>query len=237
MTKTSLESIPLLADIDKLERLAKSASQGYPPYNVAQTSDNSFRITLSVAGFTEEDLSITVEDNLLVIRGRPVKDSEEFRFLHRGIAVRQFHRSFVLADGVVVGEAAVEDGLLHVDLRRFHPVDEEIGTNTDVALSGKAAETETDIDSLSLQQADAAIQDEASPDIVHIREVPVTNVKKMRERLGMTQKAFAETYGFSLGAVRHWEQNARVPGRGERILLSMISADPEKVAQIVRETF
>jgi|TARA_B110000879_G_C10784728_1_gene360365 HSP20 family molecular chaperone IbpA len=104
-----------------LERSAKSGNEGYPPFNIEQTSDRSYRITLAVAGFGEGDLSITVEDRQLVIRGRQNEDSEGRVFLHRGIAGRQFQRSFVLADGVEVGEALMENGLLHVDLTQAKP--------------------------------------------------------------------------------------------------------------------
>nr|WP_153215000.1 Hsp20 family protein [Tritonibacter litoralis] len=104
-----------------LERSAKFGNEGYPPYNIEQTSDFSYRITLAVAGFAEEDLSITIEDRQLVIRGRQSDDSEGRVFLHRGIAARQFQRMFVLADGVEVGEAVMENGLLHVDLTRSRP--------------------------------------------------------------------------------------------------------------------
>jgi HSP20 family molecular chaperone IbpA len=104
-----------------LERSAKSGNEGYPPYNIEQTSDYSYRITLAVAGFGEGDLSITIEDRQLVIRGRQRDDSEGRVFLHRGIAARQFQRMFVLADGVEVGEAVMENGLLHLDLTRSRP--------------------------------------------------------------------------------------------------------------------
>lgn len=104
-----------------LERSAKSGNEGYPPYNIEQTSDSSYRITLAVAGFGEANLAITVEDRQLVIRGRQSDDSEGRVFLHRGIAARQFQRMFVLADGVEVGEAIMENGLLHVDLTRAAP--------------------------------------------------------------------------------------------------------------------
>jgi HSP20 family molecular chaperone IbpA len=104
-----------------LERSAKSGNEGYPPFNIEQTSERSYRISLAVAGFPEEDLSITVEDRQLVIRGRQNEDSEGRVFLHRGIAGRQFQRSFVLADGVEVGEALMENGLLHVDLTQAKP--------------------------------------------------------------------------------------------------------------------
>ena len=126
MTKLTLGSYPHLLGFEQLERLlertAKSENGGYPPFNIEQTSDHSYRITLAVAGFREEDLSITVEDLQLVIRGRQVDDEGDGRvFLHRGIAARQFQRVFVLADGVEVGEARMENGLLHVDLDRAVP--------------------------------------------------------------------------------------------------------------------
>ena len=125
MTKLTLGTHPFLLGFEQLERLvertAKSGNDGYPPYNIEQTSERSYRITLAVAGFTESDLSITVEDRSLVIRGRQADDSANRVFLHRGIAARQFQRSFVLAEGVEVGEAVMENGLLHVDLTRHVP--------------------------------------------------------------------------------------------------------------------
>jgi len=125
MTKLALGTHPFLLGFEQLEQLvertAKSGNDGYPPYNIEQTSERSYRITLAVAGFAERDLSITVEDNALVIRGRQSEDAEGRVFLHRGIAARQFQRNFVLADGVDVGEAMMENGLLHVDLTRSEP--------------------------------------------------------------------------------------------------------------------
>ncbi|MDF1854441.1 Hsp20 family protein [Pseudooceanicola sp.] len=125
MTKLSLGSHPYLLGFEQLERLlernAKSGNEGYPPFNIEQTSDTSYRITLAVAGFAEADLSITVEDRQLVIRGRQTEEGDDRVFLHRGIAGRQFQRSFVLAEGVDVGEAQMENGLLHVDLNRAEP--------------------------------------------------------------------------------------------------------------------
>ncbi|GAA6199379.1 Hsp20 family protein [Aquicoccus sp. SU-CL01552] len=125
MSKLTLGSYPHMLGFEQLERLlersAKSGNEGYPPYNIEQTSDYSYRITLAVAGFAEEDLSITVEDRQLVIRGRQADDGAGRVFLHRGIAGRQFQRMFVLADGVEVGEAIMENGLLHVDLTRAKP--------------------------------------------------------------------------------------------------------------------
>ncbi|HID68186.1 MAG TPA: Hsp20 family protein [Roseibacterium sp.] len=125
MTKLTLASHPFLLGFDQLERLvertAKSGNEGYPPYNIEQQGENAYRITLAVAGFAEDDLAITVEDRQLVIRGKQ-RDADDARvFLHRGIATRQFQRSFVLADGVDVAGAAMEHGLLHVDLTRAVP--------------------------------------------------------------------------------------------------------------------
>lgn len=125
MTKLALGTHPFLLGFEQLERLvertAKTGNEGYPPYNIEQTSENSYRITLAVAGFSESDLSIQVEDSTLVIRGRQKDDGEGRMFLHRGIAARQFQRSFVLAEGVDVGAATMENGLLHVDLSRQVP--------------------------------------------------------------------------------------------------------------------
>jgi len=125
MTKLTFASHPFLLGFDQLERLvertAKSGNDGYPPYNIEQASENAYRITLAVAGFGEEDLSITLEDRQLTVRGRQNDDDGERVFLHRGIAARQFQRSFVLADGVEVAGASMENGLLHIDLERAAP--------------------------------------------------------------------------------------------------------------------
>lgn len=122
MTKLTLGAHPFLLGFDELERLVertvKTGNDGYPPYNIEQVSEDSFRITLAVAGFAEADLAITVEDKSLVVRGRQSDDDAARVFLHRGIAARQFQRSFVLADGVEVAGATMENGLLHVDLKR-----------------------------------------------------------------------------------------------------------------------
>ena len=125
MTKLTLGAHPFLLGFDQLERLvertAKSGKDGYPPFNIEQTSENSYRITLAVAGFSESDLSIMVEDRQLIVRGRHSEQDEGREFLHRGIAARQFQKSFVLAHGVEVGEAKLENGLLHIDLKRAEP--------------------------------------------------------------------------------------------------------------------
>lgn len=125
MTKMALGSHPFLLGFDELERLvertAKSDAGGYPPYNIEQTGDSAYRISLAVAGFGEDDLAITVEDRQLVVRGRQPETGGERLFLHRGIASRQFQRTFVLADGVEVTGARMENGLLHLDLQRAEP--------------------------------------------------------------------------------------------------------------------
>ncbi|MCC6304929.1 MAG: Hsp20 family protein [Rhodobacteraceae bacterium] len=125
MTKLSFGGHPFLLGFDQLERLvertAKSGQDGYPPYNIEQIADGVFRITLALAGFREDDLSITLEDRQLVIRGRQAEEGEGRVYLHRGIAARQFQRSFVLAEGVEVAGATLESGLLHVDLHRHQP--------------------------------------------------------------------------------------------------------------------
>lgn len=125
MTKMSLGTHPFLLGFEQLERMveqaAKSGKDGYPPFNIEQVSESAYRITLAVAGFTDDDLSITVENAKLVIRGAQSDTGEERVFLHRGIAARQFMKSFVLADGVEVSGAKTENGLLHIDLERAEP--------------------------------------------------------------------------------------------------------------------
>lgn len=125
MTKTTFATHPFLLGFDQLERLvertAKSATDGYPPFNIEQAGDNDYRITLAVAGFRDEDLTITVEDRQLTVRGQQPDDDRDRVYLHRGIAARQFQRSFVLAEGVDVAGAGLENGLLHIDLKREVP--------------------------------------------------------------------------------------------------------------------
>jgi len=121
MTRLSVFNSPLLLGFDQferaLDRVTKATADGYPPYNVEQRGENGLRITLAVAGFTMDDLTVQIEDNQLVIRGKQVDDKDRV-YLHRGIAARQFQRSFVLADGIEVAGAWLENGLLHVDLAR-----------------------------------------------------------------------------------------------------------------------
>jgi HSP20 family molecular chaperone IbpA len=121
MTRLSVFNSPLLLGFDHFERaldsIAKSASDGYPPYNVEQRGENRLRITLAVAGFAADDIEIQVEDSQLMVRGRQTEDQERI-YLHRGIAARQFQRSFILAEGIEVDSASLDNGLLHIDLVR-----------------------------------------------------------------------------------------------------------------------
>ena len=123
-TRLSLFNSPFLLGFDQfertLDRIAKNANEGYPPYNIEQTSEDGLRITLAVAGFTADDLQVQMEDNQLVIRGKQQDDKSRL-YLHRGIAARQFQRSFVLAEGIEVMGCDLNNGLLNVDLRRPIP--------------------------------------------------------------------------------------------------------------------
>jgi HSP20 family molecular chaperone IbpA len=122
---TRVFASPLFVGFDQLEqmleRASKSTSDGYPPYNIEQLTHTALRISLAVAGFTMDDLQITQEDNQLVIRGRQSEDTEGRIFLHRGIAARQFQRAFVMAEGIEVTGAWLDNGLLHIDLARPQP--------------------------------------------------------------------------------------------------------------------
>jgi HSP20 family molecular chaperone IbpA len=123
MNREFLKS-PFLLGFEQLERAldrtAKHAGDGYPPYNIESLEGEGLRLTLAVAGFAKDDIAITVEDRQLVIRGRQSEAGDK-TFLHRGIAARQFLRSFVLADGIEVKSAALEHGLLKIDLERPDP--------------------------------------------------------------------------------------------------------------------
>jgi HSP20 family molecular chaperone IbpA len=138
MTRLSLFNSPLLLGFDQLERtldrVSKAASDGYPPYNVEQTGEAALRITLAVAGFSMDDLSVQVEDNQLVVRGKQEDDKERI-YLHRGIAARQFQRSFMLAEGIEVATAWLDNGLLHIDLKR-RTIEGRVQT---IAIRGSAA--------------------------------------------------------------------------------------------------
>ena len=124
MSRISLLNSPLLLGFEEIERtldrLTKAGADGYPPYNIEQTGQDSLRITFAVAGFSRSDLDVTLEDRQLVIRGHQSDDKERV-YLHRGIGARQFQRAFVLADGMEVAGAGLDNGLLTVDLVRPQP--------------------------------------------------------------------------------------------------------------------
>ena len=119
MNRTLFNS-PLMLGFEHIERLLErnAKAESYPPYNIEHTNDERFKITLAVAGFAAEDLSVTVEDNQLVVRGR-LNNTVDKSFLHRGIATRQFQRGFVLADGIEVLGAELNHGLLTIELERI----------------------------------------------------------------------------------------------------------------------
>ena len=128
MSRMSVFNSPFLLGFDQFERtidrISKLSSDSYPPYNIEQTSPNSIRITIAVAGFNKNDLDISLEGNQLQIRGsREENDDAERIFIHRGIATRQFQRNFILAEGIEVDEASMENGLLFVDLSQ--PINNE----------------------------------------------------------------------------------------------------------------
>jgi HSP20 family molecular chaperone IbpA len=148
MTRVSVFSSPLLLGFDHIERVLdrvnKTAAEGYPPYNIEQTSAHRLRITLAVAGFAEGDLNVTVEDNQLVIRGKQQEENANRVYLHRGIAARQFTRNFVLAEGIEVSDAEIVNGLLHVDLEQ--PVPEPKVTQIKIKNNAKNKLTPKTID-------------------------------------------------------------------------------------------
>ena len=123
-TRLSVFDSPLFLGFDQFEktvdRMRKTANEGYPPYNIEQMGESGLRITLAVAGFTMDDLDIEQDQNQLTIRGRQTDDVERI-YLHRGIAARQFQRSFVLADGIEILGAYLDSGLLHIDMKRVEP--------------------------------------------------------------------------------------------------------------------
>jgi HSP20 family molecular chaperone IbpA len=142
MTRVSAFSSPFLLGFDEIERaldrVAKGPGTGYPPYNIerlARTSDRpeTLRITLAVAGFSRDELDVSVEDKELTIRGRQ-NDNDGRNYLHRGIAARQFVKTFVLADGIEVVGADLVDGLLSIDLAR--PEGERVARR--IAIKGRA---------------------------------------------------------------------------------------------------
>jgi HSP20 family molecular chaperone IbpA len=146
MSRLSLSTNPLLLGFDHVdrmvERIVKQSGDSYPPFNIEQIGETGFRIALAVAGFAPEDLSVQVETNQLVIRGRQAEQPDRV-YLHRGLAARQFRRVFVLADGLEVVSATLDKGILAIDLVRPTAATEvrtiAIETPNDAPASGKAA--------------------------------------------------------------------------------------------------
>jgi HSP20 family molecular chaperone IbpA len=151
VSRIPLFNSPFLLGFDHFERavdrIAKMSAEGYPPYNIEQLGENRIRITLAVAGFADRDLQIQIENNQLTVRGRQEEAGDRV-YLHRGIAARQFQRSFVLAEGIEVVGAELDNGLLHVDLVR--PEQESRVKNIEIKTaraSGRTIETRTSLKS------------------------------------------------------------------------------------------
>ena len=124
----TIDFSPLYRSVVGFDRLAQlletataDSASGYPPYNIERTDENAYRIELAVAGFKADELNIEVKENLLTVQGRKAANDEQRRFLHRGLAERDFERRFQLADYVVVTEAKLSDGLLSINLKRELP--------------------------------------------------------------------------------------------------------------------
>lgn len=139
----TIDLSPLYRSVVGFDRLASLLDQaaaqdsatGYPPYNIERTADNAYRIEIAVAGFKPEELNVEVKENLLTVQGRKAANDDERRYLHRGLAERNFERRFQLADYVVVVDAIIADGLLSISLKRelpeaLKPRRIEIGTAT-----------------------------------------------------------------------------------------------------------
>ena len=127
MSRMSVFNSPFLLGFEQFERtidrISKLSSVSYPPYNIEQLSSNLLRITIAVAGFEKKNLEINLEGNQLQIKGYRPEDDTDKIFIHRGIATRQFQRNFILAEGIEVDEASMENGLLFVDLSQ--PINNE----------------------------------------------------------------------------------------------------------------
>lgn len=153
-TRLSLFDSPLLLGFDDFEktidRLRKSSGDSYPPYNIEQIGEYGLRITLAVAGFSMNDLDVEIDQSQLTIRGKRKADNEEERiYLHRGIATRQFQRSFVLADGIEVTGADLDNGLLHINLERIIPESNAVKIKINQKTPAKNELKAIDVDSSS----------------------------------------------------------------------------------------
>lgn len=128
-TRLSLFDSPLFLGFDDFEktidRMRKSGADGYPPYNIEQIGNHGIRITLAVAGFSMDCLDVEADQNQLTIRGKQA-DEEDRLYIHRGIAARQFQKSFVIADGIEIRSADMDNGLLHINLERVIPESQAI---------------------------------------------------------------------------------------------------------------
>lgn len=137
--RISLFDSPLFLGFDQfertLDRIKKTAHEGYPPYNIEQIGEDGLRITLAVAGFSMNDLDVEIEHNQLTIRGKQTDDDGRM-YIHRGIAARQFQRSFILADGIEIMGATLDNGLLHIDMKRIIP--ESTARKIQISSSSKA---------------------------------------------------------------------------------------------------
>lgn len=160
-SRLALFDSPLFLGFDHFERtfdrLKKTATEGYPPYNIEQIGETALRITLAVAGFTMDELDVQVENNQLTIRGQQEESEDDAHkiYLHRGIAARQFQRSFVLADGIIVDGAYLDNGLLHIDMSRVEP------ESSARKIAIKSAEKPTNGHHLK-QAIDVGVKDDAS---------------------------------------------------------------------------
>jgi len=197
-TRLSMFNSPFLLGFDQLERrldrIARSSDDGYPPYNIEQIGERLLRITLAVAGFAESDLEITLEDRQLTIRGKQADEASaangetERVLLHRGIASRQFKRSFMLAEGIEVDRAWLDKGLLHIDLARPQPgraiqtiaiQGEEKSKDESAAARGGEAVAVAD-DAVTDGDATAALEDAAATRHPESRAAQTTDKGSMR---------------------------------------------------------
>ena len=127
MNEISLFNSPLFVGFDRFERLIDSLNKvedSYPPYNIEVIGEDGFRITIALAGFRESDLSVSLEENKLVIRGKQQEDTTDRVYIHRGLASRRFIKTFVLADNIEVSEAVFDNGLLYINLETVKPTSE-----------------------------------------------------------------------------------------------------------------
>ncbi len=149
-TRLSLFDNPMFLGFDDFEktidRLRKSGGDGYPPYNIEQIGEIGLRISLAVAGFSMDDLDVEIDQNQLTIRGKQKEDQQRI-YLHRGIAARQFQRSFVLAEGIEVSGADLDNGLLHINLERIIPESNAVKIKINQKEKKKNALQAIDVDS------------------------------------------------------------------------------------------